>query len=662
MFKNLFLTIFSLDFVLESRMKVEYDAGKYDVIVVGAGHAGCEAALAAARMGCETLLLTLNIDTVAHMPCNPSVGGPAKGHLVREIDALGGQMGIVADETSLQVRMLNTGKGPAVHALRVQSDKKSYQNRMLAELFAQPHLTVLQGLVEQLITEDRSVVGVSTRTGARFLAPSVVLTSGTYLRGRIIVGSSMYEGGPNGQIAAMKLSQELKDLGVELGRFKTGTPPRIHRGSVDFAKLSVQPGDKQNRRFSFMPTESMFWQGDTERQVSCWLGYTTEKTHGIIRENIHRAPLYSGEIEGIGPRYCPSIEDKVVRFAQREAHQIFLEPEGWDSDELYVAGLSTSMPEDIQIQILRSIPGLEKVHMLRPGYAIEYDYVRPHQLSLTLELRQWPGLFTAGQLNGTSGYEEAAAQGLVAGINAALKAKDEEPFIVRRSEGYLGVLIDDLVTKGIKEPYRLLTSRAEYRLILRQDNADLRLTELGRKIGLVSDERWELFQDKKGQLDRVRELWQGTNYSPLQEDLKEVLATAESTPLRGGISLEELMRRPELSRRQLAPFIPEYDLFLDEVLEEAEIEIKYAGYISKQLNEIGRFSKLEERNLPPTLDFGCIRGLSTEGKQRLAEVQPNNLGQASRITGVSPADISVLLVYLEQRRRGGVVTDVSGPV
>lgn len=632
---------------------MEYSAGKFDVIIVGGGHAGCEAALAAARMGCETLLLTLNLDTVAHMPCNPSVGGPAKGHLVREIDALGGQMAIVADETSLQTRMLNTGKGPAVHALRIQSDKRSYQNRMLAELFAQPRLTVLQGLVERLIVEGNTVAGVLTRTGARFLGRSVVLTSGTYLRGKIIIGSSMYEGGPNGQMPAVSLAQELKELGVEMGRFKTGTPPRIHRRSVDLSKFIVQPGDNQNWRFSFLPTESMFWRGKPELQAPCWLGYTTEHSHQIIRENLHRAPLFSGEIEGIGPRYCPSIEDKVVRFAQREAHQIFLEPEGWESDELYVAGLSTSMPEDVQIDILHSIPGLENVQMLRPGYAIEYDYVKPHQLTLALEVKQWPGLFTAGQLNGTSGYEEAAAQGLIAGINAALKAKDEEPFIVRRSDGYIGVMVDDLVTKGIKEPYRLLTSRAEYRLILRQDNADLRLTELGRGIGLVDDRRWSLFQRKKEQLGRVKQMWKETTFSPLQEDLREVMIEADSTPLKGGISLEDLIRRPELSLARLQAFIPEYEMFDEDVLQEAETEVKYAGYIGKQMSEIERFAKLEERTLPSGLDFANIRGLSTEGRQRLQEVRPVNLGQASRVTGVSPADISVMLVYLEQRRRGG---------
>lgn len=632
---------------------MEYFAGKYDVIVVGAGHAGCEAALAAARMGCETLLLTLNLDTIAHMPCNPSVGGPAKGHLVREIDALGGQMGIVADETSLQVRMLNTGKGPAVHALRIQSDKQAYQRRMRDVLLAQPRLTVIQGLVERLVVDQQQVAGVVTRTGARFEANNVVLTSGTYLRGRIIIGAAMYEGGPNGQMPAMTLSDSLKECGVELGRFKTGTPPRIHRRSVDFTKFSIQPGDAIPWRFSFMPTESQFWHNDPSQQVPCWLGYTTLQTHEVIRDNLYRAPLYSGEIEGIGPRYCPSIEDKVVRFAQREAHQIFLEPEGWESDELYVAGLSTSMPEEVQVDILQSIPGLEQVRMLRPGYAIEYDYVKPHQLSLSLEVRHLPGCFTAGQLNGTSGYEEAAAQGLIAGMNAALRAQGKEPFVLRRSEGYLGVLVDDLVTKGVKEPYRLLTSRAEYRLVLRQDNADLRLTERGRAAGLVDDERWQRFQAKREGLEHVQHIWKTTVFSPLREDVQNVLAEANSTPVRGGISAQDLIRRPEITLSHLIKLLPQLVDFDGEVLEEAEIETKYAGYIEKQYADIERFAKLEERQLPKQLDYHEIRGLSTEGRQRLIEVQPGNLGQASRITGVSPADISVLLVYLEQQRRGG---------
>jgi tRNA uridine 5-carboxymethylaminomethyl modification enzyme len=560
-------------------------------------------------------------------------------------------MAIAGDETSIQIRMLNMGKGPAVQALRIQSDKNAYRKHMLNAILAQPRLTLLQALVERLVTREGKVCGVVTRTGARFESESVVLTSGTYLRGKIIIGAAKYAGGPNGQMPAVTLSEELKEMGIELGRFKTGTPPRIHRRNVDFNKFIIQPGDNVIRKFSFMPTKSKFWNDDVEEQIPCWLGYTTCDTHEIIRKNLYRAPLYSGEIEGIGPRYCPSIEDKVVRFAQRNSHQIFLEPEGWESEELYIAGLSTSMPEEVQIEILRSIPGLEKVTMLRPGYAIEYDYVKPYQLSLGLEVRKCPGLFTAGQLNGTSGYEEAAAQGLIAGINAARRVKDLDSFIIRRSEGYLGVLLDDLVTKGIKEPYRLLTSRAEYRLILRQDNADLRLTEKGREIGLVDEYRWEYFQEKIQKLNELKKLWESTVLSPQREDLQLVLQQINSAQLRTGIRIQELLRRPEVSLNKIRDILPDIKDYSEEVLEEAEIQIKYTGYIQKQLDEIERFSKLEEKKLSEEIDYTSIRGLSTEGKQRLAEVQPGNIGQASRITGVTPADISVLLVYLEQKRR-----------
>jgi len=631
---------------------VEYFAGKYDVIVIGAGHAGCEAALAAARMGCETLLLTQNIDKIANMPCNPSIGGPAKGHLVREIDALGGQMAIVADETSLQVRTLNTGKGPAVRALRVQSDKRQYHYRMLKELFKQPRLTLIEALVEKLKVDNYRITGVVTRNGARFEAKSVVLTSGTYLRGRIIIGEAIYEGGPGGEATSSALSNNLKELGLDLGRFKTGTSPRIQKNTVDFSKFIIQPGDSEPKRFSFLPTESIFWGNDPSKQLPCWLGYTTKETHDVIRNNLHRAPLFTGVVEGIGPRYCPSIEDKVVRFAQREAHQIFLEPEGINSEELYLAGISTSLPEEIQYMFLKTIPGLEKAKILRPGYAIEYDIVKPYQLSLTLEVRSLPGLFTAGQLNGTSGYEEAAAQGLYAGINAALKVKETPAFVLKRSDGYLGVMIDDLVNKDIKEPYRLLTSRAEYRLLLRQDNADLRLTEMGRKIGLVDDNRWRIFNDKLKKLEEIKKIWYNTVFSVKDTKVQRILKELGSSTLRSSIRAEELLKRPEFTVRHLQELIPEINNYEREILEEAAIQIKYKGYIDKQQEEVEKFIKLEEQELPADLDYDKIRGLSNEAKQRLKDVNPQNVGQASRISGVNPADISVLLIYLEQRKRG----------
>ncbi|GAW32240.1 tRNA uridine-5-carboxymethylaminomethyl(34) synthesis enzyme MnmG [Carboxydocella sp. JDF658] len=621
-----------------------YRAGEYDVIVVGAGHAGCEAALAAARMGCKTLIITLNLDNVALMPCNPAVGGPAKSHLVKEIDALGGQMGLVTDLTAIQMRMLNTGKGPAVYALRAQVDKKQYQKSMLQVLENQPGLDIKQALVEEILVEGERVKGIKTVTGAFFAARAVVLTTGTYLRGRIIIGDTVYEGGPNSQLAAYSLTDSLRNLGIELGRFKTGTPPRIHRRTVDFSKMIEQPGDERLWNFSFISPV-------TEReQLSCWLTYTSEKTHEVIRNNLHRSPLYSGIIEGVGPRYCPSIEDKVVRFADKPAHQIFIEPEGRNTEEMYVQGFSTSLPEDVQIEMLHTIPGLERAEIMRPGYAIEYDYVVPTQLSPALEVKHIRGLFCGGQINGTSGYEEAAAQGLMAGINAALSVKGQEPLILKRSEAYIGVLIDDLVTKGTNEPYRMLTSRAEYRLLLRQDNADLRLTETGRKIGLVDDYRWQRFCEKREQVEKVKSELENMIITP-KEEIQEKLAALNSAPLRSGLSLAELLKRPEIIFANLGLFGYEVEGVPVEVAEQVEIQIKYQGYIEKQMEQVERFNKLENKILPDDIDYEEIRGLSAEARQKLSKIRPRSVGQAARISGVSPADISILLVHLEQRKR-----------
>ncbi len=631
---------------------MDYLAGNYQVIVVGSGHAGCEAALASARMGCKTLLLTLNMDNLALMPCNPSVGGPAKGHLVKEIDALGGEMGLNTDKTSIQVRTLNLGKGPAVHALRVQSDKRAYMNSMLRVIENQINLDLKQATVEKLIVNNNKIEGVITSTGARFNAQCVVITTGTYLKGRVIIGSNTVTAGPNGQLAATGLSGSLAENGIELGRFKTGTPPRIHRDSVNFDKLVIQPGDQQLSRFSFLKVFNPFLMDDASRQVPCWLGYTTKETQALIQENLHRSPLYSGIIEGVGPRYCPSIEDKIVRFSAKESHQVFLEPEGWNTKEMYIAGLSTSLPEDVQVAVLRSIPGLEKVEMIRSGYAIEYDYIKPYQLSLSLEVKEISGLFSAGQINGTSGYEEAAAQGLIAGINAALKARGQEPFILSRSDAYIGVLVDDLVTKGIAEPYRMLTSRAEYRLVLRQDNADLRLTAKGREIGLVSDERHMILEQKLFLIEKEKKRLDESVILPSNNVFQSFLKEKNSSELRSAMSLLDLLRRPELSYQDLVRFnLPHLDIPLD-VAEQVEIQVKYEGYIEKQNAQIARFEKAEKRRLPDDLDYSLITGLSTEGKQRLSAVRPMNLGQASRISGVTPADLSVLMVYLEQKRRG----------
>ncbi|CAH1224457.1 tRNA uridine 5-carboxymethylaminomethyl modification enzyme MnmG [Paenibacillus plantiphilus] len=624
---------------------MKYEAGQFDVIVIGAGHAGVEAALAAARMGCETLLLTINLDMVAFMPCNPSIGGPAKGHVVREIDALGGEMGRNIDKTFIQMRMLNTGKGPAVHALRAQADKFMYQHFMKKTIEETERLTLRQGMVEELIVQDGICVGVETKTGAIYRGRTVVLTTGTYLRGRVIMGELMYESGPNNQQPSIKLSASLKELGLQLVRFKTGTPPRVHGDTIDFSKTEIQPGDENPKFFSYETEYS-----DNE-QLPCWLTYTSEETHRIINDNLHRAPMFSGAIEGTGPRYCPSIEDKIVRFADKPKHQIFLEPEGKHTSEYYVQGLSTSMPEDVQLSILRSIPGLEKVEMMRTGYAIEYDAVVPTQLWPSLETKVIPNLFTAGQINGTSGYEEAAGQGVIAGINAARKAQGREAVIIDRSQGYIGVMIDDLVTKGTSEPYRLLTSRAEYRLLLRHDNADLRLTPLGFEIGLISEERYAKFNRKKELVEGEIERLKTVKVKP-DEAALGLLAELGSAPIQNTVDALSLLRRPEVTYASLERIIiPSPDVLSEDMKEQVEIQIKYAGYIEKQLLQVERLAKMEKKRMPDDIDYNAVHGIATEAKQKLSSIRPLSIGQASRIAGVTPADISILLVYLEHYNR-----------
>ncbi|NLK51396.1 MAG: tRNA uridine-5-carboxymethylaminomethyl(34) synthesis enzyme MnmG [Syntrophomonadaceae bacterium] len=624
---------------------MEYKAGDYDVIVIGGGHAGCEAGLAAARMGCRTLIFSINLDGIALMPCNPSIGGPGKGHLVREVDALGGEIGINIDKTFIQVRRLNTGKGPAVRALRAQADKKEYQNEMLLTLLQQENLDIKQAMIEKILVKGDRVTGVVTRTGAVFTARAIIVTTGTYLRGRIIIGEIAYESGPHGQFPSVGLAASLAELGLELGRYKTGTPARVNRRTVDFSKMIEQPGDREGWNFSFMHDKIQ------REQISCWLTYTNLKTHEIILNNLDRAPMYSGFIKGIGPRYCPSIEDKVVRFKGKEGHQVFLEPEGRRTNELYVQGMSTSLPEEIQIQIMRTVKGLENVEIIRPAYAIEYDYIKGDQLQLTLETKNIKGLFTAGQINGSSGYEEAAAQGILAGINAALQIQNKEPLTLKRSDGYIGVLIDDLITKENWEPYRVMTARAEYRLLLREDNADLRLTEIGRKVGTVSDERWERFETRLKEIEKEREWLRQTMVSARDKEIQAWLRSIGSTELKQNCSLWELIRRPEVALNQLVQRLGREDSVLPGILEEVETEIKYEGYIKKQMEQVERFLKLEGKKIPPGFNFEEVPGLSNEGKQKLLRVKPETMGQAGRIGGVSPADLSVLLVYLEHRKR-----------
>lgn len=618
-------------------------AGNYDVIIIGAGHAGVEAALASARMGCNTLLTTLNMDNIAMMPCNPSVGGPAKGHLVREIDALGGEMGVNADKTCIQYRMLNTGKGPAVQALRAQADKKLYQNTMKHTCELQENLDVKQLLIDEILFEDNKVTGVVVETGEVYTCKAVVLASGTYLKGRIIIGENTYDGGPNGQRAAIKLSSCLLKAGIELMRFKTGTPARVDRRSLDFSKMIIQPGDDVVHNFSFMSDVK------TREQVPCWLTYTNEQTHKIIRDNIERAPMANGIITGVGPRYCPSIETKIVRFPDKERHQLFIEPEGLDTEEMYVQGMSTSMPIDVQMEFLRTIPGLENVRIMRPGYAIEYDCINPLQLKPSLEFKKISGFFSAGQTNGTSGYEEAASQGLIAGINAALKIQGKEPLILKRSDGYIGVLIDDLVTKGTNEPYRVMTSRAEYRLLLRQDNADLRLTEKGRQVGLVSDERYARFVKRRDSIKNTIELLSEIRIHPNKETLAK-MQEFELGSIHNTVTAADLLKRKEISYDDLKHIV-ELPEISEDVKKQVEITLVYEGYIKKQLEQVERMEKLEEKLLPEDINYDEVSSLRDEAREKLNAIRPISIGQASRISGVSPADISVLLVYLEQYRR-----------
>lgn len=627
---------------LERNDRMEYKMGDYEVAVIGAGHAGIEAALAAARLGAKTAIFTMSLDAIGNMPCNPSIGGTAKGHLVREIDALGGEMGKAADATFLQSRMLNRGKGPAVHSLRVQSDRDEYHKEMKHRLELQDGLDIIQAEICDIRTDENGVVKeLVTKLGAVYEVKTAIICSGTFLHGRIYVGDVSYESGPDGLHAAIGLSEALERLGIHLRRFKTGTPARVRRDSIDYSKLEVQAGDEPIIPFSFeTPREGL------KNQVVCHIAYTNEKTHQIIRDNIHRSPLYGGMIEGVGPRYCPSIEDKVMRFSEKPRHQSFVEPVGLHTEEMYLQGLSSSLPEDVQVQIYRSIVGFENVKIMRNAYAIEYDCIDPLDLKASLEFLKVEGLYGAGQFNGTSGYEEAAAQGLIAGINAARKVQGKEPLILDRASSYIGTLIDDLVTKGCSDPYRMMTSRSEYRLLLRQDNADQRLTPIGHEIGLISEERWQHYLHKQELIDQERKRIEKLTFGPSKE-LNEMLESRGTAPMETGAHASDLIRRPQVSYKDLEPFDTERPQLPDEVTEQVEIQIKYEGYIQKQLIQVEQMRRLETRKIPEDINYEEVRGLRLEAIEKLQRIRPHSIGQASRISGVSPADISVLLIYME---------------